>query len=1072
MRRDSVALAHAQPSPAADPYLHPSVERRQLTVLFCDLVGSTSLSSRLDPEELRDVIAAFYTCVADTVAHFGGHVSRYVGDGALIFFGYPHAFEDNAARAVRGALALVSNVAELHVGAERLSVRIGIATGLVVVGDIVNVGTAGEQTALGDTPNVAARLQAVAEPDTIVIADSTKRLAGSLFEYRDLGALALKGFTEPVVSWQVVGETRSRRSFTAHDSGKRPPALPQDNVEARPLVGRVQELGLLHDTWKQVCEGRGRVVLVSGDAGIGKSRLVQALVSQLGDEPHAHLEFRCSANYTNSPLYPVVALLPTVLAWRRTDGEEAKLEKLDAFCARHRLPSGDALPLLASLLSLPASGRYALAPMSPELQKQRTLQLLAMIVVSFAGENPLTMVVEDLHWIDPTSKELLAVLVDQVPTVALFMLLTARPGFEPSWPTHSYLTPLTLSRLSRSETEQMIDQLAGGKPLPAEVAGEIVSRTDGVPLFVEELTKMLLESDLIQAREGRYALTGPLPPLAIPTTLQDSLAARLDRLATVKPLAQLCATLGREFSYALLQEVSAFDDLSLQASLEQLVRAEFLHQLGTGSEAVYTFKHALIQEAAYHSLLKSRRQQFHERIAKVLLDKFRSEAEAQPEVVALHHTRAGDSDAAVSWWQKAGQYAFRRASYAEAIAHYSSGLRVLGSLPDERRRAQSELALQVELGYSLIPLRGWGALETAQAFSRAGELSQQIGDTPSQFRALWGVGAFHFVRGDQRKAREIAEQCLALATQSNDDDALIEAHYLLGITRCVGGDFVSGCVELEAAVELYGDDVRQMHRLLYGQDAKAAALSWLALARWVLGHPDEALARAHEGLAFVRDTTQPFLLARAMAGVGFVYVFRRESRGSDSELPAVLALCAEQGFTYFHAVVSAFQGANLVLLDHTQEGIAIMQASLAALRAAGSELLLTLILVNLADAHLALGHIDEARTVINEGFSAAERNGEHWAESELYRLRGQLLQLQGSTPEQAEACLRKAIAIAREQQAKAFELRASAALARNLQHQCRKDEAKASLSAALDKWSIQWDSVDLRDAREFLAKFS
>lgn len=1071
MRPANVPIARAEQGlSAADQNLLPSVERRQLTVLFCDLVGSTSLSSRLDPEELRDIIAAYYRCIADTVERLGGFVARYMGDGALVFFGYPHAFEDNAERAVRAALALVSNVAELNVLAERLNVRIGIATGLVVVGEIVNAGAAREQTALGDTPNLAARLQAIAKPDTIVIADSTRRLVGDLFEYRDLGALALKGFADSVLAWQVLGEDRSRRRFTAHDSSQIPPAISYHDSDARALIGRVRELGRLHDCWKQVGEGRGRVVLVSGDAGIGKSRLVQALVSQLAEEPHSHLEFRCSANYANSPLYPVVALLPTVLAWSRADGNEARLEKLDAFCARHRLPTSEALPLLASLLSLPASDRYALPSMSPERQKQRTLQLLATIVVSFAAEQPLTMVVEDLHWIDPTSKQLLAEIIGQVPTVPLFMLLTARVGFEPSWTPQSYVTPLMLTRLSRSETEQMINQLAGGKPLPAEVAAEIVARTDGVPLFVEELTKMVLESGLIQAREDRYALTGPLPPLAIPTTLQDSLAARLDRLATVKPLAQLCATLGREFSYALLQAVSAVDDSTLRRSLDQLVHAEFLHQLGTASEAIYTFKHALIQEAAYQSLLKSRRQQFHGRIARVLVHHFASDAEAQPEVVALHHTRAGDFDAAVTWWQKAAQYAFRRASYAEAIAHCSSGLRVLESLPDERRRAQLELALQVELGYSLIPLRGWGALETAQAFSRAGDLSRQIGDTPSQFRALWGVGAFHFVRGDQHKAREIAEQCIDLARQIGDDDAQIEAHYLLGIVRCVGGDFVSGCSELEACVHLYGGEVRQMHRLLYGQDAKAAALGWLAMARWVLGHPDEALAKAHEGLAFVRDATQPFLLARGLAGVGFVHVFRREPKGPDSELPAVLALCAEQGFAYFHAVVSAFQGANLVLLGSRHEGIELMQASLAALRAAGSELLSTLILVNLANALLALEHFDEARTVLDEGFSAVERTGERWAESELHRLRGQLLQMRGATPGEAEACLRKGLDIAREQQAKSFELRASTALAAHLQNQDRNGEAKALLSETLGEWPMDFDSVDLRDARALFAR--
>lgn len=393
------------------------------------------------------------------------------------------------------------------------------------------------------------------------------------------------------------------------------------------------------------------------------------------------------------------------------------------------------------------------------------------------------------------------------------------------------------------------------------------------------------------------------------------------------------------------------------------------------------------------------------------------------------------------------------------------------SFEDNAERAVGAALALVELGYSLVPLRGWGALETAQAFNRAGALSRVIGDTPSQFRALWGVGGFHFVQGNQRKAGEIAEQCLALARRIDDDDALIEAHYLLGIARCVGGEFTSGCSELEACIRLHGGDVREMHRLLYGQDAKAAALGWLAMARWVLGYPDEALAKAHEGLAFVRNATQPFLRARGMAGVGFVHVFRREPRGSDSELPAVLTLCAEQGFAYFHAVVSAFQGANLVLLDNTQEGIDLMQASLASLRSAGSELLLTQILVNLASAHLALGHIDEARTVLDEGFDAAARNGERWAESELHRLRGELLRRQGSAPEEAEACMRQAITIAREQQAKSFELRATMALASLVQQGDRKAEGKAWLAAAIGDWPMGMDTTDLRDARTLLAKF-
>ena len=1008
---------------AADRNL-ASVERRQLTVLFCDLVGSTLLSSRLDPEDLRDVIGAYHRCIADTVERFDGFVARYMGDGALVYFGYPHSYEDNAERAVHAALVLVSNIAQLDVLGERLHVRIGIATGVVVVGELVNAGAAREQTALGETPNLAARLQGFAHPDSIVIAETTRRLVSAVFECRDLGAVPLSGFATPVRAWQVIKEDRSRRRFSAHDSSQHQ-YVPVAQVETRLLIGRLQELALLRDCWQQARADRGQVVLVVGDAGIGKSHLVRALVSHLADEPHAYLECLCSALFANSPLYPVVALFPTVLGWSRNDGNEAKVEKLAVFCARHSLPPAEAMPLLASMLSLPASDRFPLRSMSPERQRQRTLQLLVAIVVSFAREKPLVMVVEDLHWIDPTSTQLLAMLMDEVPTIPLFVLLTARPDFEPPWPSRPYVKALALAQLTPNETTEMVHHLASGKPLPLEVLSEIVSRTDGVPLFVEELTKMVLESDLVQARDDRYALTGPLPPLAIPTTLQDSLVARLDRLAGAKPLAQLCATLGREFSYPLLQAVSGLEDASLQRSLAQLLDAEFLQQRDTTSDVIYTFKHALIQEAAYQSLLKSRRQQYHERIARVIRDHFASDAEANPEVVALHHAQAGEIDAAIAWWQKAGQNAFRRASYPEAIAHYSTGLRALASLPDERQRDQSELALQVDLGYSLIPVRGWGALETAQAFRRAGELSRQIGDTPSQFRALWGLGAFHFVRGDQHKALEVAEQCLELASQSDDDDALIEAHYLIGIVRCVRGDFVRGSADLEACIRLYGSELRHAHRVLYGQDAKASALGWLAMARWVLGRSDEALALANEGFALVRDAPQPFLLARGLAAVGFVHLFRQEPHAADAKLREALALCAEQGFTYFHAVVSAFEGATLVLLGDARAGIELMQASMRSLRAMGSELLLTLICANLASAELGLGQVDAALATVETGFRLLEQNGERWVESELHRIRGEIVFAGKANSAEAESHFRKALEVARDQHAKSYELRAA-----------------------------------------------
>ena len=553
---------------AADRHL-TSVERRQLTVLFCDLVGSTLMSSRLDPEDLRDIIGAYHRCIADTVERFDGFVARYMGDGALVYFGYPHSYEDNAERAVHAALVLVSNIAQLDVLGERLHVRIGIATGVVVVGELVNAGAAREQTALGETPNLAARLQGFADADSIVIAETTRRLVSAVFECRDLGAVPLSGFATPVRAWQVIKEDRSRRRFSAHDSSQ-PQYVPAARVETRFLIGRFQELALLRDCWQQARADRGQVVVVVGEAGIGKSHLVRALVSHLADEPHAYLECLCSALFANSPLYPVVALFPTVLGW-----SEMTVTK----------PKSKSSPCSARVMACRPRRRcrfsrqcfrFRVGPLpfevgESERQRQRTLQLLVAIVVSFARKSPGDGSGRLLD--RPDFTQLLAMLMDEVPTIPLFVLLTARPDFEPPWPSRPYVKALALTPLTPNETTEMVDHLASGKPLPLEVLSEIVSRTDGVPLFVEELTKMVLESDLVQARDDRYALTGPLPPLAIPTTLQDSLVARLDRLAGAKPLAQLCATLGREFSYPLLQAVSGLEDASLQRSLAQLLDA-------------------------------------------------------------------------------------------------------------------------------------------------------------------------------------------------------------------------------------------------------------------------------------------------------------------------------------------------------------------------------------------------------------------------------------------------------------------------------------------------------------------
>jgi class 3 adenylate cyclase len=529
----------------------PEAERRQLTVLFCDLVDSTVLASQLDPEELREVVRAYQETCAKVIARFDGHIAQYLGDGLLVYFGYPLAHEDDAQRAVRAGLGMIEALGQLNtrLAQERgvqLAVRLGIHTGLVVVGE-VGGGTRQEQLALGETPNLAARLQGIAAPNTLVISATTFQLLGGFFACQPLGSPLLKGFAQPLAVYRVLYESMARSRLEAAGS-----------TGWTPLVGREQEIGLLLERWAQVKEGVGQVVLLSGEAGIGKSRLVQVLTAQVANDPQAWLTpCQCSPYHQNTALYPMIDLLERVtLRFEREESPQQKLSKLEGLLVQHGLPLAEAVPLLAALLSLPLAADYAPLTLSPEQQKQKTLQALLTILLRIAAQQPVLFVMEDLHWVDPSTLEFLSLLVDQGPTARILALFTFRPDFSPPWTGRSHLTQVTVHRLPRRQAVEVIRQVAHSKTLPPEVVEQIVARTDGVPLFVEELTKMVLESGLLQEREEHYALTGPLPPLAIPATLHDSLMARLDRLATVKALAQLGATLGREFSYELLQAVS------------------------------------------------------------------------------------------------------------------------------------------------------------------------------------------------------------------------------------------------------------------------------------------------------------------------------------------------------------------------------------------------------------------------------------------------------------------------------------------------------------------------------------
>jgi len=887
--------AGSQEAPAPQAEVTPTTpqsseaERRQLTVMFCDLVDSTALASQLDPEDLRAVVRAYQETCAKVIARFEGHIAQYLGDGLLVYFGYPLAHEDDAQRAVRTGLGIVEALGQLNtrLGQERglyLAVRLGIHTGLVVVGD-VGGGPRLEQLALGETPNLAARLQGLAPPNTVVISAATLPLLGGFFSCQSLGTQLLRGLPQPLEVYRVLSESTARSRLEA-----------AGNAGLTPLVGREQEVGLLRERWVQVKDGLGQVVLLSGEAGIGKSRLVQVLQEHVAAEPQAWLTpCQCSPYYRNTALYPMIDLLERVaLRFAREESPPQKLRKLEGFLVQYGLPLAEAIPLFATLLSLPLPADYAPLAVSPEQQKQQTLHALLTIFLHIAAQQPLLFVMEDLHWVDPSTLELLTLLVDQGPTARILALWTFRPDFSPPWTGRAHLTQVTLPRLTRRQAAEMTARMVHRKPLPPEVIEQVVAKTDGVPLFVEELTKMVLESGLLREGEERYELTAPLPPLAIPATLHDSLMARLDRLATVKALAQLGATLGREFSYELFQAVALWDEATVQQGLYQLVAAEFLYQQGLPPHSRYLFKHALIQEAAYQSLLKSTRQQYHQRIAQVLEAQFPDTALLQPELVAHHYTEAGLSAPAVHYWQQAGQRAVERSAYAEAITHLSKGLDVLKTLSDTPEHLQQELDLQLALGPALGVIKGPASPEVAQAYARAQELCQQVGETPQHFPVMWGLWRFYNNRTEYQRARALGERLLRLAQQAHDVALLLAAHHALWGTLVWSGEFAAAQAHLEQGRALYDPQQHHAHARLHGgHDPRVCALAHAALSLWILGYPDQALQRLREALTLAQALAPPPSLAPALDFATMLHLSRGEYRAAHERAEALMALATE-----------------------------------------------------------------------------------------------------------------------------------------------------------------------------------
>ena len=1029
-----------------------AAERRQLTVLFCDLVGSTALSNQLDPEELRKLMQSYQQACRDVIERYAGHIAQFLGDGIMAYFGWPRAHEDDAERSLRAGLEIVAAVKQVSAPAP-LSVHIGIATGAVVVGEGTGEDATAPKLAVGETPNLAARLQALAAADEVVIAPSTHQLAGGAFYYADLGEKRLKGIVEPVRAWKVLGVSQAEGRFEATHAAR-----------LTPLVGREEELSLLLRRWEQAKEVEGQVVLLSGEPGIGKSRITQALLERIASEPHFRLRYQCSPYHTNSAFYPVIEQLHRAAGIASHDSPEEKLVKLEALLASSGSTYPNSVALLGALLGVPTAAKYSPLAFTPQKQKDETIRALEHQLLGLARQRPVFFQIEDAHWVDPSTLESLDGLVQVMQQSRVLVLITFRPDFQAKWTGQSHVTLLTLNRLGKRQTAELIRNVLGNNALPAEIQDQIAAKTDGVPLFVEELTKSVLESGLIRHGNDR----DPLPALAIPTTLHDSLMARLDRLAPVKEVAQIGACIGREFDYALLSLVSPSQQGKLDEALRDLVASGLVFQHGTPPEAKFIFKHALVQDAAYGSLLKSTRVQLHAQIARAIEEHFAAKQDSEPELLAHHYGQAGLFEQAVQYRQKAGERAMTRSAYREAVAHLQKGLELLAMTTPSSQRSTTELSLQTALGWAYVPIRSWSAPEAHAAFARAHAVATELGDTPS-ILALMGLWGFHMVRGDQQTAMRLAQQTLPLVQRQADSALLIQATNALGGCLVVTGSLVQGVRHLREAVRLYDPNTHAGLAYMFGLHPKASALHWLGPALWLLGYPDQSLTTVEEAVALGRGLSNPFTEAACVDRLSWIHSFRREWDKAAFEAERTHEIAAQQGAPLYVAAATYWIGLSRVLGRGAAEGIEQMRRGMDGVKTLGTLINHPMMLGGLAEALGRVGRYDEALSALDQATRMVRKHGEQFWEAELYRVRGEiLLALDPSAKKAGEEAFTQALDIARQQEAKMLELRAACSLARLWSELGRRTEARALLAPVYEWFTEGHETLDLRGAKALL----
>jgi len=770
--------AAAPAETATEPAPRDEAERRQLTVMFADLVGSTALSARMDPEDLREVISAYQKCVTETVQRFDGFVARYIGDAVLVYFGYPRAHEDDAERAIRAGLELITAVTALKSDAP-LQTRVGIATGLVVVGDLIGSRETQKRGTVGETPNLAARLQALAAPNSLLISESTKRLVSATFELRDLGLQELKDLSKPLHVYQVLGARNIASRFEAAHAGS-----------LTPLIGRSTELNLLLDRWQKAKEGDGQVVLLSGIPGVGKSRLIHELKLNIQGEPHFLLQHQCSPYHSDSAFFPVIDRIEQAAQLTRGDSAEDKLAKLRAHLPPPTDGSIEPALLIANLLSIPIPNYSDLSDLTSQQIKNETVSSLVDMVLAFSTERPTLCIFEDVHWIDPSTLELLELIISQISHARVLLVISFRPEFRPTWLTHANVTMHSLTRLSRSEGMGMIRNLLRDDDIPQEIANQIIEKTDGVPLFIEELTSSILRVPIgTQSGERDFERTAQPIVLTVPETLHDALIERLDRVAQGRRLAQIAAVIGREFSYDLLHLALRIDEDDLRLALSRLEASDIIYRVGISPFIRFAFKHALLRDAIYNSLLKSSRQQIHPEIAAILTNHFSELCENRPEILAYHHSEAGNHELATRCWYKAGQHALAHSANIEAIAHFRRALAAISALPDTLERTKEEIRVQLALGIPLIAVQGYAAEETREAFARARSLCLKLDSRSEYFQALYGLWGHAWMSGKNDEALNMAEEFLSRSRASRETVPLMMAHRVMGSTLLTVGEF-------------------------------------------------------------------------------------------------------------------------------------------------------------------------------------------------------------------------------------------------------------------------------------------